>query len=172
MIDVRQIDERIERRINYTQSLLAALLLVVIAVPFAFSWWYSETSDAIRDVSLTEMSIVSNTALCPGEILTTRHRFAAKGTGILIADATTWRITPPMTIVLSEARRFIVEGDSSRIVYRSYVIPATYTDERTLQQVPLEPGRYKRIISVSSESSGGIFSAQSVEFTVRGDCSE
>ncbi len=43
---------------------------------------------------------------------------------------------------------------------------ATVIDERTLQPVPLEPGRYKRIVAVSSPSRSGVFSKQSVEFVV------
>lgn len=166
MIDVQQFDARIERRINYTQTILAVLLLVVIAVPFVLSFWYERTTDIIRDATISDIAIVGESQLCPGDMLTTRHTFSVRGSGTLVADATTWRMTPPMTVVFSEARRFIVEDDFSRVVYRGYEIPATIIDERTQKPVPLEPGRYKRILAVSSPSRSGVFSKQSVEFTV------
>lgn len=166
MIDVQHFDARIERRINYTQTILAALLVVVIAVPFVFSWWYERNAEVVHKATLSDIAIVGESAVCPGDLLTTRHLFTVSGSGILVADATTWRITPPMTVVFSEARRFIVEDDFSRIVYRSYEIPATIIDERTNQPVPIPPGRYKRILAVSSPSRSSVFSKQSAEFTV------
>lgn len=79
---------KLERRINFVQAILVSLLLIVLAVPLAATWWINRQLPVVNTVSIDNVQLLSPSALCPGDALTFSYDFHAKGAGILVRDMT------------------------------------------------------------------------------------
>jgi hypothetical protein len=163
-------DRQIERRINYTQKILVALLLIVIIVPFLASWWIARQYPAISTVTFDNLQVVGESALCPGQPLIISYDFHAGGSGVLVRDATVWRLVPPRTIIFSTSRRFILDGPIEQHLNEAWHIPVHYLNPETDKVELIPPGDYKRIVAISSPSASRIVAIGSVNFSIKEGC--
>ena len=97
-------------------------LLFLVAVGFivnATQFWYaSEEHPGPALMRFSAAHPVGETALCPGDTLRYDIALYVSGPGVFDLDVTTWRITPPATVIFSQKRRMVFNG------------PATYSLER------------------------------------------
>jgi hypothetical protein len=163
------LDRRIERRLNFTQFIIIALLVVVISVPFLIYYWFAQTSDVIRDVEISNVQILGSNELCPGERLSWSFALTVTGTGNLDIDGTSYRISPPSTIVFSNTRRMVVFGDMQELVVDSWLVPVTRVNPASGEAEPFPSGSYLRLIAISSPSRSTIFTKAIVPFTVKAE---
>lgn len=169
--EIPVIDRRLERRFNFVQGVLIALLIVVIFVPIIASWWIGRQLPVVSTVSIDNVRLLSPSELCPGDALTFSYDFHAKGAGILVRDLTLWRTDPPpRTLIYSTARRFILDGPIDQHLTETWHIPSTYLDYETEQMTPLPPGGYRRYLAISSPSRSTVVAITSVAFTIKPDC--
>lgn len=160
----------LEKRLNVLQYVVIALLVVVIVVPFVWTWWLTSQLPVVSTVSIDNVQMHSPSELCPGEALVISYDFHAKGAGILIRDWTLWNIDPPKTVIFSTARRFILDGPIDQHLTETWHIPRTYLNHETETMEPLPPGSYKRYLAISSPSRSTVVAITSVEFTVKENC--
>jgi hypothetical protein len=160
----------LERRSRLIQVFLLILLVIVFVAPVAAALWLRTQYPAISTISFDNLQTVGPTALCPGEALVVEYDFHAGGSGVLVRDATVWSVEPPRTIIFSTSRRFILEGPIEQHLTEAWHVPDSYIDPSTDQTAPLPPGKYKRIVAISSPSASRIVAIGSVEFSIREDC--
>jgi hypothetical protein len=174
MIDIPTIDKRLEqkleRRLNFTQWILILLLIIVIAVPVVASWWIARQTPFISTVSVDNVQLVGESALCPGEPLLVSYDFHAKGAGVLVRDRTLWQTTPPKTIIFSASRRFILTGPIDQHLTEAWHVPPTYRNPETDIYEPIPPGDYALLMAISSPSRSTVVAISSVSFSIRSDC--
>lgn len=159
--------DRLERRSYWVQIAFTLALLFVIAAPFLLAWWINSNPNLIHELKASNMRVIGPSDLCPGDNLTVGFDFTGKGHGLVIEDATFYRVTPPATIITSQSQRYILAQDSQRSVTRVWRVPRTYVDEATGKTAPLEPGNYRRLYALSAPSRGAIVDVESVDFTVK-----
>lgn len=162
--------ERLEARLNVLQYVVIALLVVVIVVPFVWTWWLTRQIPVVSTVSIDNVQTVSETALCPGDPLVVSYDFHAQGAGILIRDWTLWNIDPPKTVIFSTARRFILDGPIDQHLTETWHIPRNFLNHETEQLEPLPTGRYRRYLAISSPSRSTVVAIVAVDFEIRSDC--
>jgi hypothetical protein len=176
MIDIPTLDmrleQRLERRLNFTQWILITLLLVVIAVPIIVSWWIAKNTPIISTIGIDNVQVVGETDLCPGEKLIFSYNFHAQGAGVLVRDTTAYNIDPPKTLIFSTSRRFILDGPVDQHLTEAWTIPAIFHNYETDEDEPLPPGNYRRYLSISSPSRSTVIAIISVPFSVKEECSE
>lgn len=154
-------ERQIVRRLNFTQRAIIVLFVFLLGVPFLLNWIYG------RDLTISNARIVGETVLCPGDNLIITYDFYVEGDGVLVFDSTLWRTSPAATLIYSEWRRFIVPGTISQKVREAWPVPETYWDYTTGEQLPLPPGKYTRLFSVTSPSRSTVSDIGEVEFTVK-----
>lgn len=154
-------------RINYG-LIIAGIIL--IAVPAIGTWWVSRQIPVVNTVEVENLRIVGETELCPGDPLILEYDFHAKGAGVLVRDFSLWLITPPKTMIYSTSRRFILDGPTDQYLRETWTLPDTYFNYETEQMEPIEAGRYRRYMAISSPSRSSVIAIASVEFIVREGC--
>lgn len=160
----------LRRHLRRQQLSLTLVVLALIAGPIYVRWWLEQQYPSISTISISEVEIVGERELCPGDNLTIRFAFHAEGAGLLIRDSTTWRTTPPETVVFSTQRRFILSGPIDQQLTEVWNVPATYISADTGLAETLTPGVYERLISISSPSRDNVIAIASAPFTVLDDC--
>ena len=161
---------RSEKRLNFTQYILFALLIVVISVPVIGGWWASRNLPIVSTIKIDGLAIVGESAVCPGEPLVWGYHFHAEGSGTLVRDRTLWEMTPPRTKIFSTREYFILDGPIEQDLIETWHVPHTYRNPETDAMEPLPPGHYKRILSISSPSRSTVTAIDSAEFEILGDC--
>jgi len=169
LLRIQRIDE-LERRSNFIQWFLIALMVVVIAVPVVGAFWLARINEEIGGVAIDNARVIGESALCPGEKLIIVYDFHADGAGKLIEDGTAWRESPPKTVVYSVSGPFLLEGTIDQEVTLAWQVPTTYVNPATGIDEPLPPGVYRRLFSVSSASRSAVFAMAGVDFSIREDC--
>lgn len=166
----RKQDEKDERRARFIQVALVLILLIIVGT-WVWGIVWSIRQPAISSVEISNMQVVGQKALCPGDILQIEYDFHADGAGLLDFDATAWRIAkPPKTIVFSDSRRFVLADTIDQREVEAWEVPETFVDPATAQDTPLLPGEYVRHIAISSPNRGSVFALGSVAFVVKDSC--
>lgn len=160
----------LERRLTFLMYGVLVSFVLILAFPFAYGRYLSSTGTIITELEVRNMKVIGSSNLCPGDPLLVQFDFIGKGSGLIIEDATWYKMTPPMTIIPSESVRFILPEDFSRPVRRFWRIPLTYLDEATGKATPLEAGRYRRIYTLSSPTRREAGDIDVIDFTIRDDC--
>lgn len=161
----------LEKRLNVLQYVVIALLVVVIVVPFVWTWWLTSQLPIVSTVSIDNVQLLGSRALCPGDPLTYQYAFHAQGSGVLIRDRVLWRLDPPpKTMVFSVSRRFILSEPIDQELIESWHVPASYLNPETDVQEPLPPGNYRLIFAISSPSRSTVVTIAFVDFIVLSDC--
>lgn len=161
---------QLEKRLNLLHWVLIVLLIVVIVVPFAFSWWVSRQLPVVSTVSIDNVQMVGESILCPGDKLIFEYDFHARGAGVLVRDTTAYNIDPPKTLIFSTSRRFILDGPVDQHLREAWTIPSVYHNYETDEDEPLPPGHYRRYLSISSPSRSTVIAITSVEFVIPEGC--
>lgn len=154
------------RRINVILLVIAALLLIG---PALVSYALSQQYPSVSTIGIKDMQVIGESAVCPGDELVVAYTFYATGSGVLVRDSTTWRTDPPETIVFSMARRFILTGPVEQKLLDIWKVPVTYINPELGRELPLLPGNYERLISVSSPSRSTVIAIGSAPFSIK-DC--
>lgn len=162
----------LRRQVKRINIGLLALVAVLFIVPPTAIWWLSRQLPVVNTVSIDNVQVIGETALCPGEPLKFSYDFHAKGAGVLVRDLTTWRKTPPKTIIFSTSRRFILDGPIDQHLIEAWHVPATYHNYETDKQEPIPPGEYRRYLAISSPSRSTVVAITSIEFSIREDCNQ
>jgi hypothetical protein len=155
------------RRVNIALLLVFAALL---AGPAIATWWLSQQYPSVSTVDIDQLTIVENAELCPGDPLIYRYDFHALGAGVLVRDRTIWQVTPPKTVIFSDARRFILTDAINQSLTEAWHIPVSYLNPATDEVDHLAPGAYQLLYSISSPSKSSIVDIESTNFTIRADC--
>lgn len=162
----------LEKRLNVLQWVVVALLVVVIVVPFAWTWWLTRQLPVVSTVTIDNVQLLGSSALCPGDAITYQYAFHAQGSGVLIRDRVLWRLDPPpKTMVFSVSRRFILSEPIEQELVESWHVPVRYLNPETDVEEPLPPGNYRLIFAISSPSRSTVVAIAAVEFNVKEDCS-
>lgn len=165
-----QKDSDLRKQIKRVNIILVAVLAVLIIGPAAVTWAISRQYPSISTITIENMQIVGESALCPGDTLTVTYDFRAAGSGVLVRDATTWQLEPPRTIIFSISRRFILGGPVEQHLTEAWHVPRTFLNPATDNEETLLPGAYRRYLAISSPSRSSVIAIASVEFIVREDC--
>lgn len=163
-------DSDLRRQIKRINIGLLVVLAILTIGPGAISWWIARQLPVVNTVSIDNVQVIGETELCPGEALKFSYDFHAKGAGVLVRDLTTWRKTPPKTIIFSASRRFILDGPIDQHLIEAWHVPVTYHNYETDKQEPIPPGEYRRYLAISSPSRSTVVAITSIEFSIRSDC--
>lgn len=142
--------------INY----LSSILLLLVLTWAALSWWNSR-------VTISDVRVVGESALCPGDLLIVAYNFHVNGAGKLVHDATLWNLDPPKTLVYSTSEPFLLEGPTDQEVIEAWPVPQRFMDRSIAQVVSLPPGEYRRMFAISSPSRSSMFAMEGVNFSVK-----
>lgn len=148
--------------------------LVTLAVIFSLAWFYltiipERPARALMEYGAIE--VLSDTALCPGDTLVYRPTLHVNGPGVFTIDTTVFRVTPPATLVFSEAPlRAIFAGPTVFESTRRLPIPAGWRDPDTGELHAWEPGQYELRRAISTTSRSTEPSVISIPFSIRLDC--
>lgn len=158
------------KRGQVIQYVLALLLLFLIG--WALLDWNSRRDEpAVTDVDLTELSVVSSNAVCPGEELLIKISVHIEGKGKVERDVTVQRVEPAKTVIFSEPFRFSIVGPIDQSYYIPWRVPERYFNFETGLTEELPPGEYLRIVTLSAQGYRYMLSdTEAVQFTIRGDC--
>lgn len=148
--------------------------LVMLTALFSLAWFYltiipERPARALMEYGAIE--VLSDTALCPGDTLTYRPTLHVNGPGVFTIDTTIFRLTPPATIVFSEAPlRAIFAAPIVFVSTRRLPIPPTWRDPDTGEMHAWEPGQYELRRSISTVSRSTEPSIEVIRFEIRSDC--
>lgn len=170
MSEAKEPHDQLVKRVAAMQNIILMLIAVVLLMPFVMLWYFNQTTNPIRSIQIDNVQIVSGTVLCPGDRLIVAFDYAAVGTGVMVEDATWFRVTPPATIIPSEEVRYILPYDFGRTVHRTWTVPSDYVDEQTGEAEPLQPGEYLRNFTLSSDVNGSVNDTVSFAFIVPDNC--
>lgn len=169
--EVERQDSEAVRQIKRLNLTLLAFFVVILAVPAFGSWWVSRQLPVVSTVSIDNVQVIGESALCPGEPLVFSYDFHAKGAGVLVRDLTLWRQTPPpKTLIFSTSRRFILDGPIDQHLTERWTVPRTYFDYETERNELITPGEYRRYLAISSPSRSTVVAIVYVTFSIREGC--
>lgn len=152
-------DEQLKRRTQNEKRLIYAFVILFVIAPIVWNLWTNH-------VALSEVEVVGSSELCPGDLLRFRYHLQTRGRGVFVRDLTTWRISPPKTMIFSEPRRFIIDEAIEQDLVESWEVPDVYFNYETWSEDPIQPGQYRRYISVISPSKSTVEDIESVDFTI------
>lgn len=158
------------RQIKRVNIVLLFVLFALIAGPATVTWWISKQIPTVSTVDIANLKITDKSTLCPGEPLYYSYDLHALGSGVLVRDRTIWQMTPPKTVIYSDARRFILTDAIDQSLIEAWHIPPTYLNPATDGNDRLVPGEYALRLAISSPSQSAIVDIESVDFTIRADC--
>lgn len=167
---IAQGDIVLRRQIKAINVVVLLVLAMVLIGPFVFQQWFSRQYPTIDEIAIEGMQIAGNAQLCPGDTLTVTYLLNAKGTGVLVRDATVWNVTPPKTVIFSNSRRFITDGATREQVAETWHVPDGYLNTETDLLEPLLPGAYRRYVAIAALRPSGVVTINYVDFTIREDC--
>lgn len=156
-------ENRVEKRQRDAKMFVLLVILAFVIVPIAWNYW-------TNNVSLSGGEVTGKSELCPGEMLVFAYHLHTRGSGIFIRDLTTWKTTPPKTVVFSEPRRFIINGKIDQDLHEAWEVPEVYFNYETWTEEPLPPGNYIRYLAVTSSTDSIAEDILPVPFTIREDC--
>jgi hypothetical protein len=162
--------EKSYRLIQRTQRWIVALSLFLVLAPILAGWYFNRTIVQVENLKISNITLLSQETLCPGDYLAFEYDFSAKGAGKLVRDYTTWQVSPPITVIFSEEREFILPGPVEQHLVERWPIPSGYYSYAVGRVVPFAPGEYKRMISISSPTRSTIAVVDSVTFFIGADC--
>lgn len=164
-----QKDSDLRKQIRRVNMVLILVLAVLIIGPATVTWAVSRQYPSISTISIDNLRITGETALCPGEPLTWQYNFHAAGSGVLVRDKTLWSQVPPKTKIFSTREYFILEDAIDQDLVETWHVPVMFINPETDETEPLPPGQYKRVLAISSPSRSTVIAIASVEFEIR-DC--
>lgn len=164
-----QKDTDLRKQIRRVNVILGIVLLVLIIGPATVTWAIARQYPSISTISIDSLRIVGETVLCHGEPLTWQYNFHAAGSGVLVRDKTLWSVEPPKTKIFSSREYFILESAIDQDLTETWHVPNNYINPETALPEPLPPGKYKRVLAISSPSRSTVIAIASVEFEVK-DC--
>lgn len=145
---------------------LTSLVLLVNALIFA---WVIYIANTIPEVKLTNFQPPTEVNLCPGEKL--NYSFTLSVSRDALIDVST-SVQPVSSGRPSYVRlqQFSFDRATSFELVRHWVVPPTYTDPASGQEVPWQAGKYiqRTIAYVNGRSSGA--DELEVPFTIRDVC--
>ncbi len=153
---------KLRREVRFTNRIAMFSLALLIILPIAYSMW--------SDVRVSNLHIVGDSTLCPGEKLEIEYYLSVNSASILVRDWTTWSIDPPLTKLFSTAERFIVESELDQRIKRTWRVPEEFLNTETDEIEPMPPGKYRRILAVSSPSRSSSISIAAIDFEILGEC--
>lgn len=156
-------EKRAEKRQKDAKHFVLWIVIAFVVVPIAWNIW-------TNNVSLNVTEIVGSADLCPGDQLVFKYHLHTRGDGVFIRDLTTWKISPPKTVIFSEPRRFIINGQIDQDLYEAWEVPEVYFNYENWREEPLPPGLYLRQLAVTSSTNSIAEDMVSVPFTIREDC--
>lgn len=175
MTDI-QVQQQIEENINLKKLVKrfnVVIVIIILAPAILFGlvrYWIDQQVPAVSSVEIANLQMRSPALLCPGEPLIVSYTLHTKGLGVLVRDQTLRDISPPRTIVYSEFRRFIVDGDLDQELTETWLVPATYFNYSSGSVQSLLPGEYRYYLSISSPSRSTAIAIGFVQFRVRDKC--
>lgn len=128
------------------------------------------SAESVLDVG--DIEATGPTDLCPGESLEFQMLLSVLEPGAFSLKMSTWKESPPATIIFSELEEFPVAEKRTFILVRSYDIPILYKDPATNKMVNWEPGEYARHVYITAVDRNTKPSIQKLSFTIRSDCKE
>lgn len=173
MIDERQSSQKdavLRRQIRRVNYVLLLILAALIIGPIGATWWLSHQYPSVSTVDIANLRVAGDAVLCPGDPLVYQYEFHALGSGALVRDRTIWQMTPPRTVVFSDAQRFILTDAIDQSLTEAWHIPVVYINPATDLPEPLPPGEYGLRLAISSPSKSTIVDIEAVDFEVRAGC--
>lgn len=149
------------------------LSLVVIAVVFSLAWFYLTIAPERPARALMEFAraeVVGNTALCPGDTLRYDIALQVSGPGVFELDVSTWRVTPPATVLFSQTRRMVFTGPAEYELEREWTIPPFYSSPIDGSPERWAAGQYERRHAISTSSRSTEPSIASIPFEIAQRC--
>jgi len=148
------------------------LLLVGVFLMVSIAWAYFVIYPSPFPSPLMTISGSSTTddPVCPGDTLPYTVTFQVTEPGVYAVDVSVWRVSPPATVLFSDARRMVLTEQISYTIAREWVIPATYPDPTINLPVAWLPGRYERRHAISTVSRATKPSMVSIPFTIAKGC--
>lgn len=163
-------DNELTQRLKKQQRVMLFLFILVVTMPILYKVWEESNISIVKVVEMDPPVILGSSDLCAGDKLTFSYNLHIRGTGVLIRDLTVWKVNPPKTVVFSDALRFIVDAPIDQELIESYAIPYFYRNRETSNLEKLPPGKYRRLIAISSPANYKVVAIEGVDFTIREDC--
>lgn len=172
-IDLEEIARKeaaLRRQIRWVNIVLLFVLAALVIGPLAVGYWVTKQYPYVSTIGMKNMTVLGESALCPGDLLTVAFDFHTEGSGVLVRDDTTRLLEPPKTIIFSDWHRFILEGPMDERIVDGWHVPATYLNPETDRIEPIPVGDYRRTLSISSPSRSTIVAIGGVDFSIKEDC--
>lgn len=164
------VTDDIPKNAKRQNKFLIFLLVLIIFYPAALDYFRNRDKPIVTSVSITNITPISSTILCPGESLVFTYDLNFQGSGTLVRDLTLWNVDPPKTLIFSTARRFILPSDiTQQSLVESWPVPFGYFSFETNRTEPLPSGNYHRLIAISSTTNEEVVAVGLVEFTVKSE---
>jgi hypothetical protein len=173
MIDIEEEqrkDANLRHQIKRVNTILVGVILALIVGPITLALWVEYRYPRVSSLRIENVEIIGATELCPGDMLLVAYTFNAEGAGVLIKDATTWRITPPETVIYSDWSRFVLTEAAAQRELEVWPVPTTMFNVETGEKHSLQPGAYERRIAISSPTNSQAVAIESVAFSIKEDC--
>lgn len=149
-------------------------LLFLVAVGFIVNgmlyWYASEERPGPALMEFTRAVTRGETALCPGDTLRYDITLYVSGPGVFDLDVTTWRITPPATVMFSSTRRLVFSGPVTYSLGRAWIVPDFYSSAVDGSPERWAAGSYERRHAITTTSRSTEPSIVTIPFQVRADC--
>jgi hypothetical protein len=108
--------------------------------------------------------------VCPGDTINFQFNVEAKEIGTYNLYMSTWKANPPSTIIFSEIQPFVISSLRSFTITRKWLVPQTYIDPATNEEISITPGDYTRDVSVTAVGRNTNNKPLQVMFTVKKGC--
>jgi hypothetical protein len=156
-------------KLRYARDMAIWFIVLLMSVAW---WWFAVTPSPVAAplMEFSDARTVTTTPLCPGDTLPYSIVLHVSEPGVYAVDVSVWRMTPPATVIFSEARRFVISRATDYTLPREWSIPLTHPDPTTNGQVTWQPGRYERRHAISTVSRAAKPSIVVIPFTIAERC--
>lgn len=144
----------------------------VLALQFALAWLVLTDVSAPGPAGFAYVGVeaLGDTTLCPGDVLRYRLDMRYQVAGVYEVDVSLWRVTPPLTVIASTARRVVIAEPTELQLDFAWTVPDGYISAQTGETLPLEPGLYERHHAVTTSSRSTQPAIVTVPFVVMEGC--
>jgi hypothetical protein len=156
--------------IQRTQRWIMILAILLVVIPVLSGWVFNRFIVQVDSVTIENTHVIGDSVICPGEILFYEYEIEALGAGDLMKNHTIWQIDPPLTLIFSTPRYFILPEAVHQYVRDSWPVPSGFYSYREGKVIPLGPGTFKLLFSVSSPTRSTIHDQGEVMFSIPENC--
>lgn len=156
---------------NLVTNVIIAFVVVILVNSALIGWgyWLREQQGY---VSISEPKIESNsTALCPGNVLDYSFVLGVSKEAHVELKTSVQRLTPGARISFARLQEFEFSEPTTLEFVRHWVVPPSYSEPVSGEEVPWAPGNYEQITVANVVGRSEIAEIR-VPFSIRSDCHE